>query len=272
MELPEPINEDLINTLNQKIGRNLLRFQYIEFFLKSFLPYGRTEDRIKSYVSEDGIDLNILEKYEKKIQSKPLGHLIEEFKKYYEFPDKFFTQALDKVLAARNQLVHNFLEIPGVDYLSTTNGYNYAFRYLDDQFNEAYEFFEFTRHQSFAVLLAKLDTASENNPQAAQQYEQLIKILPSVFEIICPSDPSGTVWPNTRVVELLKLAELLPPKVGDMTLLSRAGEFIKSQCPDLAPKEYGLKTLTEVLLASGLFDIFRQGDGNNRVILYKSKS
>ena len=144
---------------------------------------------------------------------------------------------------------------------------------MDTQFKEAHEFSEFIRHQSLAVLLGILETNSTNNVEFKNLHERLLKSLPPTFEYIDHNDPTKTIWHNTRVVHLLKLAESNTDKVDDMTLLSRAGNFIKNEAPDVTPKEYGLKTLTEILVASGIFEVeSRQGNGQNgRVILYKSK-
>jgi hypothetical protein len=76
-------------------------------------------------------------------------------------------------------------------------------------------------------------------------------------------------WNNTQIVKLLRLAETNTDKIGDMTSLTRAGEFIKSQDPECTPKKYGIKTLKGVLKVSGLFEII---DSQNGVcVLYKSK-
>jgi hypothetical protein len=87
------------------------------------------------------------------------------------------------------------------------------------------------------------------------------------------SEPSETAWENTQIVKLLRLAELNTPKIGDMTLLARAGQFIKEQDSDCTPKNYGIKTLKGILKVSGLFDISEipDGENNNLSVLYKSK-
>ncbi len=64
-----------------------------------------------------------------------------------------------------------------------------------------------------------------------------------------------TLWATTRIVKLLRLAEQHTQTVDGMMLLSRAGQFIKGQAPDLSANEYGLKTLKEILIASGLFHV-----------------
>lgn len=78
--------------------------------------------------------------------------------------------------------------------------------------------------------------------------------LPPYVELVVPSDPGRTAW--ARIVKLLRLAEQHTAKVEGLTLLSNAGNFIKRKAPDLAVKAYGMRTLKEILLVSGLFDVF----------------
>jgi hypothetical protein len=255
---------ELINEVNRKIGRNLLRFQQIEASLKLILPYIHPDGSSKG--------LEAFGKYREKVTSKTLGSLIGEFDESFEIPAGFFDQKLEKLVEARNQLVHHFFQLTRVDP-SGPSGIGEILIYLDTQFKEAEELYEFMRHQSLAVLLAILDSSSVNNAEFKKLHERILQALPPTFEYIDQNDPTKTVWPNTRVVKMLQLAELHTEKVDDMTLLARAGDFIKSQTPDVTPKEYGLKTLTEILVASGQFDVqLRQSnDQNSNVVLYKSK-
>jgi hypothetical protein len=170
-------------------------------------------------------------------------------------------------------LVHNFLEIPEVEYLSTLNGLIFAIKYLDDKFNEAYEIFEFLRLHSMALLLAKLESAAKYNSESKTQLDQLMNLISDGFEVICPENPARSEWKTTRIVRLLLQAESETPKTQGMTLLSMAGKFIKDTAPDLSPKDYGLKSLKEIVLASGLFEVLVQrNNSSGSVILYKSKS
>ena len=91
-------------------------------------------------------------------------------------------------------------------------------------------------------------------------------------EIINGGDPSKTVWETTRIVQLLKLAEHETEPLDGMTLLSRAGQFIRKSAPEFSPRRYGLKRLTDVLLASGLFevDLRANDDAGGVTVLYRS--
>jgi hypothetical protein len=219
----------IFNEINKKIGRNLLRYQYIEIFLKQIIPYTHSENKTQSYVSDEFIDIENLQKYQDYVQSQAFGNLILEFKKFNEIPDGFFDQALEKTKDERNRLVHNFLEIPEVEYLSTLNGLIFAIKYLDDKFNEAYEIFEFLRLHSMALLLAKLESAAKYNSESKTQLDQLMNLISDGFEVICPENPARSEWKTTRIVRLLLQAESETPKTQGMTLLSMAGKFIKPE-------------------------------------------
>jgi hypothetical protein len=97
--------------------------------------------------------------------------------------------------------------------------------------------------------------------------------LPSETEYINLDEPSDTIWKNTQIVKLLRLAELKTEKINDMTSLSLAGQFIKNQSPECTPKKYGIKTLKGILKASGLFEIKenQKNTKGNLLVLYKSK-
>ncbi|MUG95498.1 hypothetical protein F7734_25310 [Scytonema sp. UIC 10036] len=104
-------------------------------------------------------------------------------------------------------------------------------------------------------------------------YKQLREEVTSKVKYINLSNPSEKAWENTQIVKLLRLAETNTDRIGDMTLLARAGEFIKSQEPECTPKKYGIKTLKGILKVSGLFEIIESQDvqQNSGSVLYKSK-
>jgi hypothetical protein len=69
------------------------------------------------------------------------------------------------------------------------------------------------------------------------------------------------------------LAEKETQAVDGMTLLSRAGAFIREYAPHLTPKRYGLRSLKQVLEACDLFDVKKRpnGSGHSEIVLYRSK-
>lgn len=124
------------------------------------------------------------------------------------------------------------------------------------------------------MLVFLRENYAESNPKIELLYNQLkADIISSGVEYINLFNPSETTWENTKIVKLLRLAETNTDKIGDMTSLARAGEFIKSQDSECTPKKYGIKTLKGILKASGLFEITESQDSqqNSIFILYKSK-
>ena len=64
------------------------------------------------------------------------------------------------------------------------------------------------------------------------------------------------------------MAEMHAEPIDGMTLLSQAGQFIAERDPAMNRKGvYGLRTLKEILLSSGLFDLKVHGD----IVWYRSK-
>lgn len=115
--------------------------------------------------------------------------------------------------------------------------------------------------QSLVLLLILIETKPALAAEYGQHREKLLAQLPPWVEFIVPSAPSRTAWTTTRIVKLLRLAERHTHQVNGMTLLSRAGNFIKSRSPDVTVQTYGLKTLKEILIASGLFHVVISEDG-----------
>ena len=124
------------------------------------------------------------------------------------------------------------------------------------------------------MLVFLRENYAESKPDIELLYQQLkVNIISSGVEYINLNSPSETAWENTKIVKLLRLAETNTDKIADMTLLARAGEFIKSQDPECTPKKYGIKTLKGVLKVCGLFEITesQNEEHNSAFILYKSK-
>jgi len=132
---------------------------------------------------------------------------------------------------------------------------------LNQQFKEAEEWWKILRVQSLVLLLTLIETKPALVAEYGQHREKLLAQLPPYLEIVVPSAPNRTAWATTRIVKLLRLAEQHTEQVDGMTLLSRAGNFIKNRAPDLNVRAYGLKTLKEILTVSGLFHVAVSSDG-----------
>lgn len=254
----------LVAEIQRKVGRNLMRFQEIELHIKFMMPYIHPDARANGLDSFKAMREHLLD--------KPLGAAIEKFKESIETnKPELLAEELSRALDARNQLVHHFLELPGVDFM-TPDGVRAAIRYLDEQFQSVQPLYEDVRSQFAAVLLAIQASPGHGMSDLAEHRGTLLDLVGANTEIINVADPRRTVWETTRIVELLRLAERETQPFEGMTLLARAGTLIRQRDPDLSPKAYGLKRLTDVLLTSGLFEVdLRENDESGSVtVLYRS--
>lgn len=248
----------MVDELYRRIGRNLLRFQAIEQSLRFMLPYIHPDGGAK------GADA-MREYQDRYVSAKPLGILIDQFRSSISGAPEFWSHGLANLLAARNELVHQFYS--RFDFLSS-NSIGEALAYLDQQLKDTEEWTSIIRTQSLVLLLILIETKPALATEFGAYREKLLEQLPPSLEIVVPSSPDRTVWATTRIARLLRLAELHTKTESGMTLLSRAGNFIKSQAPDLSAKEYGLRTLKEILIASGLFHVIVADDGTT--VMYRS--
>ncbi|WP_229498978.1 OST-HTH/LOTUS domain-containing protein [Nostoc mirabile] len=241
-------------------------FQHIEKGLKVLLPFIHSDGSAK--------DINSFWRYREAAKSKTLGNLINAFIESADYNTDYFVERLKEIVAERNKLVHHFGESEGLNILSTEEGCITCITYLELQYQEAISFYKDITLFLFSVLAFLRENYAESNPDIELLYKQLkAHIISSGVEYINLNNPSETTWENTKIVKLLRLAETNTDKIGDMTLLARAGKFIKSQDPECTPNKYGIKTLKGILKASGLFEITETQDReqNSMFILYKSK-
>jgi hypothetical protein len=148
------------------------------------------------------------------------------------------------------------------------DGAEQAIAYLDRQFRDAEEWAKIIRTQSLMVLLILMISSPTMAADYGQYFEKLMQQLPTGIEYIDQIDPTRTLWPSTRIVQLLQRAESETEQVNGMTSLANAGRFIRQQSPDVSKEEYGFKTLKQILIASGLFTMKVGQDGTT--VLYKS--
>lgn len=256
---------ELVNEVLTKIGRNILIFQQIEKGLKVLLPFIHPEASAKGIES--------FRRYTEEVKLRTLGNLTNTFLQFADYDTDYFADKLKKIVAERNKLVHHFGESKGLNILSTEEGCRACITDLELQYQEAIFFYKEITLFVFSVLAFLRENYAESNPNIELLYKRLKADIISDVEYINLFDPSETTWENTRIVKLLRLAELHTDKIGDMTWLARAGQFIKNQDPECTPEKYGIKTLKGVLKASGLFEVVESQDGkqNGRSVLYKSK-
>jgi hypothetical protein len=127
------------------------------------------------------------------VSGKPLGMLINQFKSSITGRPEPWEHGLQRLLDARNELVHQFYS--RFDFLAPKS-IEEALVYLDRQYKESEEWPESFRVQSLVLLLILIDT----NPGMAAEYgsyrEKLLERLPASVEIVvprAPTEPCGQV-------------------------------------------------------------------------------
>jgi hypothetical protein len=213
----------VIEELHRRVGRNVLRFQAIELSLKLMLPYihpdggAKGAEAMRKYQSEN-------------VHGQTLGPLLNQFKSPLTGSVELWERGLSELRSARNQLVHDFYY--KFDFVQANSG-SAALEYLDKQYEESEEWFEILRVQSLVLLLILIECKPVVAAEYGQHREELLAKLPPTLELVVPSEPSRTAWGTTRIVKLLRLAEKEMSSIEGLTLLSRAGAFIKRRAPDL---------------------------------------
>ena len=260
--------QNLMGELQNKMGRNLMLFQNIEHALKMVLPYIHPDGSHKS-------GLDTFNSFKEAIKTNTLGQLIGAYRKSVDVSAEGLTaeevrdicaQELKDLVDSRNTLVHGFFELPGISTL-TAQGLENGLRYLDDQYRHAQALYRDISPQVLMLIKVFLANGTSRNEELQQLHDLLDKHVASYATINVRADSSSPDWVNAEIVKLLELAQSATETVDGWTHLGRAGKFIKSQNPEIAPKDYGLKSLKDVLVTSGLFDIREDGSA----IFYKSK-
>ena len=254
-------HSDLVNEVARKIGVNILLFQKIEKGLKILIPF----------IAKPGCkkqDFKLFQAQREAVRTQTLGQLVNSFVESADYNSDYFSERLQKIVENRNALVHHFGGALGMKVLETQAGCMTCLAELEAQRQEAYSFYEVIR--SFACDLACLLRGyGVSRPELEAIYEEYQKQVSDEAEYVNLRNASSTVWGETKIVKLLRLAESHTAKVNGMTSLSRAGKFIKSQDPACTSKRYGVKTLKAVLEVSGLFEV---GEGKGGHVLYRSRT
>ncbi|MDY6936614.1 MAG: OST-HTH/LOTUS domain-containing protein [Cyanobacteriota bacterium] len=252
-------HKELIDRVLKKIGQNILLFQQIEKGLKIILPFmSHPTSKIEEF------DWS---KRQQEVDSATLGNLVTTFIKNSDCDTEYFAKHLKRIVYNRNQLVHHFGGSEGLKILDTEQGCKDCLSYLENQRQDAFLFYRDIQFFCFGLTYAFREVYGKSNPEINLLYDRVKAKAIGEVKTVNVSNPLETVWENTKIVKLLRLAEQSLEKVEGMTSLSAAGKFIKNKNPQCTPKNYGVKTLKGILNVSGLFKIRKCQNG---MILYKS--
>lgn len=256
--------KDLVNEVFRLIGINIILLQKIEKQIKFITPF--IEDPKDPEPTADSIV-----KKKEKIKLHTLGALINNFIKASDFSKaKIFSELMQKIVEERNQLVHNFGGSEGLNILSTEEGCRKCIERLESQRKEVYFIYEELQLYTLSMIYLFRQIYGDSHPEFHLIYDRLkTTAIKRGVEYINLFDSSETAWENTKIVKLLRLAETETEQVDGMTLLSKAGKFIKENDPECIPKKYGVKALKNILQVSKLFEIVERDEAG---ILYRSKT
>ncbi|UKO97655.1 OST-HTH/LOTUS domain-containing protein [Nostoc sp. UHCC 0870] len=255
---------NLIDKVLKQVGRNILLFQQIEKGLKIILPF-------ISHPTAPQKDIDDIRKQREFVKAKTLGLLVNSLVKSTDSNVDYYAKNLKNIVNKRNQLVHHFGDKQGLNILTTEEGCKTCLICLNEQYQEAIYFYKEIEVLVFILLDLLQKTHGESHLEIQRLHSEFKKSVMFEFEYINLSDPCETVWENTRIVNLLQLAEINIATRNNMTPLAKAGEFIKKIDPECTPKRYGIKNLKGVLKASGLFEVREMQNSQQSIILYKSK-
>jgi len=171
-----------LDEIHRRIGRNLMRFQEIEFALKFALPYMHPNGGSRG--------LDALKRFRETIHKKTLGDVIGLLHESVQVPDGFFDHELQETVAARNELVHHLHTVASDLFVGT--GTDDLSKYLDDQYRDAYELHFFSRQLHLATLLCLRDSNPASFLKLEAQYPGLTEKLEKAVEaanIVCGEPP-----------------------------------------------------------------------------------
>lgn len=167
-------DQQLIDELHRKIGRNLLRFQHIEAMLKHILPY------IHPRANTDSVESWL--KFEGTFATKTLGMLVQDLDHSVEVTPADVIQGLKKHVDARNELVHHFFQRTGIA-LASADSIHEGIVYLDTQFEESKVFLDLVGTLNLIVMRTLLHTHKDDSSDMMRLYELVEEIVQHHFDV-----------------------------------------------------------------------------------------
>lgn len=277
--------DSMLSSVSRKMGRCILRLQQYEILMKRLVAH----QALSGYA--DDLEENRATR-RAEVKSRTLGQLVGELTGSYlsidaksqeqteedvvvrdptrvyiatryrlELTEEDYQstkEGLAQLVALRNDLVHHFID--RFD-LSNEPGCQSAEAYLDDAFQ--------TIDQQYRALRAwaeSMDNAGKALVELLGTPEYRHWFMFGVF-------PGHEIdWPSTTIVQQLRFAEHDCDEEG-WTDLAKATEDIRTRWPEVTPKQYGCSSWRHVIHESGLFEIQKriQGDNKSVKVWYRSR-
>ena len=291
------------NVVYQKIGRNVILFQKIELILKYLAATGQVSGyarEIQTIIEQQTATIN------KQTMGQVVGQFVENtytqtddrinepeelkdiwlsfnFKIQGEDVYKQRKKALQTVIAERNELIHHFVP-------------KWAWNSIDD-FREAEQYLVKRTHKAAPPHDAVAPDSAEGRSQVNRVDRQYDKTMPE-FENL------RTIWEHLQEKKKVLMAFILSDeykqelqmfelrqsqpilllgrisrqhaRADGWTVLSTAAQRLRQNVPgevNILKRQYGYKTLKDMMVATGLFDLCEETTkkGGSR-LLYRVKS
>lgn len=266
------------NQVQRKIGRNIVAFQKVEQMLKYLIVNGKFSGCISEIDTKRKQRAGIVER---QTLGQLVGQYLNQFHSGYEQSNEepedlkevyisFYMQVdrsekdyenkkqiLASMVAERNELIHHLL--PRFDWNSMESCQD-TDRYLDQQYKKLLLEFKDLKALTEAFQKARVMCADFFDSEEGKKYLEWL-------------------WCRTRYRRVSKLLIDIANKAArpdGWTLLSVAGQLLHQQEPEelaVLKEKNGHKTLKEVIMATGQFDIKEEQTEKGGVrVLYRPKS
>lgn len=263
---PQRPDRELVALLQNRVGRNVLRYQQIELLLKSAFRHMRF---VPPPANADPEQLPGVELYE-----TTLGGLFNEARQRV----KVDAQSADlvwatfaQVLADRNALVHG-LSHSKRNHLETNDGIRALIAELDVQHARCDLVFELALTLSAQTVLHAIEHGRLPEDERDSLRAGFFAALERSGLEVTTVEPDPVAAHIAAVVELVRQAEQDHGDAARGTHLSTAGHYVRRHFPDLKYRLLGFDDLQSLVSSHG-FETWVESfsDGRAPVVRYRSR-
>lgn len=260
---PPGPDRELQALLQNRVGRNLLRYQQIELLLKSafrqfeVLPLPPDAGPTQAPAVE--------------LHETTLGGLFSEARRWVTVDDhatEAFWAAFDQVLADRNALVHGFLHAQH-ERLQTNDGIRAVLAELDAQHARSEPILHLAEGLSAGTVLDAIENGRIPEAERAALKSGMVSALARIGIELVDADPTAAHL--AAVVELVRRAEREQEEPALGTYLSTAGDYVRRNFPTLKYPQLGFQNLRSLVSSSGFETWVESVDENGaEVVRYRT--
>lgn len=264
-----------VNEVLQKIGRNMMLFQELEYLLKHIILTGNISGNVRDF---QAIRTKQIATVSKQTMGQLVGQYIQNTHSESEFDDDESDEVSEAYVSFRFRIERDsvYYEAKKEALSSLVNERNELVHHLLPQFDPS-------STQSRHDIAKKLDIQSEKVRSEVKELKEIAKSLQEAAKRLSDflGSAEGTNFfekshlRSSRLVLLLgDIAEQVQRSDG-WTLLNTASQLIRQHAPDeiaLLKANYGHSTLKSLILASEMFEVFEEATQKGGVrVLYRLK-